>query len=220
MTNHIVDANKMVPSPHLLKKFSEQARVDSKKRGHSGYCKTFAKLCIDWALNSQPSAALAQQHVSQPYKLPEPVAPTDEEIMELMPQQMRDDLANAAHALAGFDRANVKAAGAMRIILNRHAVNHARAVLARWGTPAIEPVPVSERMPEPEDCDAEGGCWWWHPDHKEDDFIDGWILLDPKWAGSRRDSDDSLIYTHWLPHWALPVPAPTNTINQEDYDCG
>jgi hypothetical protein len=53
--------------------------------------------------------------------------------MELMPQQMRDDLANAARALAGLDRANVKAAGAMRIILNRHAVDHARAVLARWG---------------------------------------------------------------------------------------
>ena len=64
---------------------------------------------------------------------PEPVAPTDEEIMELMPQQMRDDLANAARALAGFDRANVKAAGAMRIILNRQAVNHVRAVLAKWG---------------------------------------------------------------------------------------
>ena len=78
-------------------------------------------------------AALAQ---------PEPVAPTDEEIMELMPQQMRDDLANAARALAGFDRANVKAAGAMRIILNRQAVNHARAVLARYGTPAN---PTSEK---------------------------------------------------------------------------
>jgi hypothetical protein len=71
-------------------------------------------------------AALAQ---------PEPEGVTDEEIMELMPQQMRDDLANAARALAGFDRANVKAAGAMRIILNRQAVNHARAVLARWGQP-------------------------------------------------------------------------------------
>jgi hypothetical protein len=59
--------------------------------------------------------------------------PTDEEIMELMPQQMRDDLAAAARALAGFDRDNVKAAGAMRIILNRHAVDHARAALAKWG---------------------------------------------------------------------------------------
>jgi len=132
--------------------------------------------------------------------------PTDEEIMELMPQQMRDDLANAARALAGFDRANVKAAGAMRIILNRHAVDHARAALARWGTPAIQPVPVAERLPGLEDCDAEVKCWWWHPGHKEDDFIDGWILLNPKWAGSRRDSDGSLIYTHWLPANALPNP--------------
>ena len=66
---------------------------------------------------------------------PQPVAegPTDEEVMELMPQQMRDDLAAAARALAGFDRANIKAAGAMRIILNRHAVDHARAALAKWG---------------------------------------------------------------------------------------
>ena len=67
--------------------------------------------------------------------LAQPVAggPTDEEIMELMPQEMREDLAAAARALAGFDRANVKAAGAMRIILNRHAVDHARAVLDKWG---------------------------------------------------------------------------------------
>ena len=66
---------------------------------------------------------------------PEPVAPTDEEIMELMPQQMRDDLAAAARALAGhFDTsAPIKATGAIRIILNRHAVDHARAVLAKWG---------------------------------------------------------------------------------------
>jgi len=58
--------------------------------------------------------------------------PTDEEIMELMPQQMRDDLAQAASAMAGFYRPSAKAAGAMRIILNRHAVDHARAVLSRY----------------------------------------------------------------------------------------
>ena len=74
------------------------------------------------ALLCRCDAALAQ---------PEPVAPTDEEIMELMPQQMRDDLATAARAMIGFD--NPKAAAACRIILNRHAVDHARAVLARWG---------------------------------------------------------------------------------------
>lgn len=99
---------------------------------------TFRALCaelLDWAERTsshyykqadvilRARAALAQ---------PEPVAPTDDELMELMPQQMRDDLANAARALAGFDRANVKAAGACRIILNRHAVDHARAVLSRY----------------------------------------------------------------------------------------
>ena len=56
--------------------------------------------------------------------------PTDEQIMELMPQQMRDDLAAAARALAPSTLP--KAAGAMRIILNRHAVDHARAVLSRY----------------------------------------------------------------------------------------
>jgi hypothetical protein len=62
---------------------------------------------------------------------PNPVAPTDEEIMQLMPQQMRDDLAVAARATAGFTGPN--AAAACRIILNRHAVDHARAALAKWG---------------------------------------------------------------------------------------
>ena len=84
------------------------------------------------------SAAALRDELAQP----EPVAPTDEEIMELMPQQMRDDLAAAASALAcglaitGFERDSMKAVGVCRIILNRHAVDHARAVLARWGTPA------------------------------------------------------------------------------------
>jgi hypothetical protein len=49
-------------------------------------------------LSDRARAALAQ---------PEPVAPTDEEIMELMPQQMRDDLAAAAQAiLDAFENAS------------------------------------------------------------------------------------------------------------------
>ena len=84
-------------------------------------------------------AAKARIALSQP----EPMAPTDAEIMELMPQKMRDDLAATARAVAcglaitGFERdSSIKSAGAWRIIFNRHAVDHARAVLAKWGTPA------------------------------------------------------------------------------------
>jgi hypothetical protein len=76
------------------------------------------------ALATEARAALAQ---------PEPVAPTDEEIMELMPRQMRDDLATAARALSDF--AGPRASTVCRIILNRHAVDHVRAVLAKCGKP-------------------------------------------------------------------------------------
>lgn len=68
----------------------------------------------------------------------------------------------------------------------------ARAVLTRWGCPAIEPVPVTERLPWPPDCDAEGMCWWWDKDELS------WTKGLPEYcAGS---------YGPWLPHHALPVP--------------
>jgi hypothetical protein len=71
---------------------------------------------------------------------------------------------------------------------------YGRAVLARWGRPAIEPVPVSERLPGPEDCDAEGRCWvginLGSCGHRS------WIL------DLIADNDSGC----WLPHHALPVP--------------
>jgi hypothetical protein len=54
--------------------------------------------------------------------------------MRLMPQQMHEDLAAAARALAEHaGTISTSATGIMRIMLNRHAVDLARAVLARWG---------------------------------------------------------------------------------------
>jgi hypothetical protein len=44
-----------VPPPHLLKKFSNQARESSQKRGAPNYLKAFATLCIEWAMNSKPT---------------------------------------------------------------------------------------------------------------------------------------------------------------------
>jgi hypothetical protein len=74
----------------------------------------------------------------------------------------------------------------------------ARAAMARWGRPTIEPVPVSERLPGPEDCDAMGRCWWFTPrDGNPAPFRSAdWSL----YAGWRQK------FTHWLPHHALPVP--------------
>jgi hypothetical protein len=72
--------------------------------------------------------------------------------------------------------------------------------------PAIEPVPVSERLPGPEDCDAEGRCWIGTWNHIEDEdvfeLLFDWSFTSPRdwtWSGIAH-------IQYWLPHWALPVP--------------
>jgi hypothetical protein len=84
---------------------------------------------------------------------------------------------------------------------------YARAVLARWGNPAPQPISVSERLPEAGDCDAEGRCWWWHPSHPESGYQEGWMLRPGDWGTGHYDSDDCLAHTHWLPAHALPLPS-------------
>jgi len=72
---------------------------------------------------------------------PEPVGPTDEQINQCYA------------ALYGL---NTDKLGLM-------PVRFGRELLARWGRPAIEPIPVSERLPGPEDCGPGGICWLWDP---------------------------------------------------------
>ena len=118
-------------------------------------------------------AALAQ---------PEPVAPTDEELDGVMFQAVWECMDNADD-LTNDEMDRLKA----------------RAVLARYGTAAIKPVPVSERLPGPEDCDAEGRCWWVCPP----DFME---------LRSHTTAISAFVAgaTHWLPPNALPTPEVTN----------
>jgi hypothetical protein len=116
---------------------------------------------------------------------------TDQELLALMPKTMRDKFSYAAWVCSDATGGQVKP-GIFRVALNTAALEYARAVLARWGRPAIEPVPVSERLPGPEDCDKEGCCWWW--DYGQDSWSQGM----PEYCINR--------HTHWLPHYALPVP--------------
>jgi hypothetical protein len=65
--------------------------------------------------------------------------------------------------------------------------------------PTIEPVPVAERLPGPEDCDAENRCWW---------FCPAAILPSGQcayWCLAPADGSRSW-FTHWLPHHAMPIP--------------
>ena len=76
-------------------------------------------------------------------------------------------------------------------------VDYARAVLARWGQPyelpTTQPIPVSERLPQAEDCDAENQCWWFSTETETQ-----WS----KWTYFRGTGAES----HWLPANALPTP--------------
>ena len=80
----------------------------------------------------------------------------------------------------------------------------ARAALARWGRPAVEPVPVSERLPKDSDCG------WWPNEKKPECYQWCWLWDGSKWE--RCQVEHMLgcklpdVFTHWLPHWALPVP--------------
>ena len=77
-----------------------------------------------------------------------------------------------------------------------HFADFSLDVLARWGRPAVKPVPVSERLPGPEDCDDQGRCWFGTP---------GSHVMDAYWVYRKAEHRQSWD-TYWTPHWALPVP--------------
>jgi hypothetical protein len=70
-----------------------------------------------------------------------------------------------------------------------------REALARWGRSAITPIPLSERLPGAEDCDAEGRCWF-----------SSCLNADGRWNLEDRTSGlNARWYSHWLPAHDLPL---------------
>ncbi len=173
--------------------------------------------------------------------------PSDRELLELMPETMRDEFAYAATACSDATGGQVKPR-IFRVCLNTAALEYARAVLARYGhqpAPAVAgevgelarqlgviaadaeaadfvsdaakltraaailsqrhpaPVPVSERLPGPEDCDAEGRCWWGEPQIGDSH--------DATWNLCTQDEAEEYCTwgtkCGWLPATALPLPA-------------
>jgi hypothetical protein len=81
-------------------------------------------------------------------------------------------------------------------LFNDDPVPAMRRALELWGRPAVEPVPVAERLPGPEDCDDQGRCWW----------LDRPLKNGPAHWMLRRQDDGLLIpFIAWAPHWAIPV---------------
>ena len=121
---------------------------------------------------------------------PEPQGPTDEELLAAQDQ-----------AVASFPPIHPDAEALSAVEYAQELeIRKGRAVLARWGRLAIEPVPVSERLPRLKDWNAEWRCWGL----TSTPYHDGccyktWKLVPCSWIGPGNT------FTHWLPHWALPV---------------
>lgn len=64
------------------------------------------------------------------------------------------------------------------------------------------PIPVSKRLPGPEDCDAGGKCWWFNPGQP--------AMSNPHIATSSwrlcRMLNGKPMGTHWTPANSLPLP--------------
>jgi hypothetical protein len=90
---------------------------------------------------------------------------SDKELLELMPQQLRDDFAEAARCCAE-NVEHVMAAGGFRVLLNTSALAYARAVwdravLARWGGAAVPPSAGAE-ISDAEWCALKDRLWDQH----------------------------------------------------------
>tara|TARA_R110000868_G_scaffold2897_4_gene19781 strand:+ start:996 stop:1349 length:354 start_codon:yes stop_codon:yes gene_type:complete len=89
--------------------------------GHSPANLPFEEDCT-YKLLKRTRAALAEQSEG----------PTDEELLELMPETMRDEFSYVAKFCADATDNKVKP-GIFRVCLNTAALEYARAVLARYG---------------------------------------------------------------------------------------
>ncbi|NBW57460.1 hypothetical protein EBR43_06695 [bacterium] len=117
--------------------------------------------------------------------------PTDEQILAIQ------DQAVASFSPVHPDAQNLSAIEYARAL----EIRKARAVLQHLGCPAITPIPASERLPGPEDCDDQGRCWVGTPAiSDEEDY--GPITYNLSWELCQCTPDEA----YWLPHWALPVP--------------
>jgi hypothetical protein len=138
----------------------------------------------------------------RPANQPVPVGPDVEELAQLIYEQAMIPAARycKTEVPAWAERGNSFAQDDAR--------DCARAALARWGRPAIQPIPVAEQLPEAGDCitnprTGQGQwCWGWMQ-HEEPPYSGRWRMMRREWLAGEAAA--------WLPAHALPLPT-----SQED----
>jgi hypothetical protein len=158
---------------------------------------------INWKGEFSPVACIEEdpfEEARTALSQPEPLGPTDEELLAV---QVEGLLAVQAEGTVTFPLSHPEAeALSICEYYKQLEIRKGRAVLQRWGRSTPQPIPVSERLPGPEDCDAEGRCWFWEPDCDYNGLK--WALVNRTYGCNAQES----VFTHWLPFHALPLPSP------------
>jgi hypothetical protein len=100
------------------------------------------------------------------------------------------------------------------------------ASVLRYGRPSVAPIPVSERLPGPDDCapwkDQLGTDRWCWVLQRSNKFPTGFIF---EWVQTSIDFQREDLYNqihrdtyttlclHWAPYWAMPIPAQEDSCN-------
>ena len=137
-----------------------------------------------WATALERARALLAQPVAE--------GPTDEELLDIA---RATDLVYYMGKGSGFASPYIEGTDIAAEVLA-----FACAAIARWGRLTPQPVAVSERLPGPEDCDAEGRCWMFG--NVEGD----WRLISTINPGIPKLK---YCFSHWLPANVLPIPEAT-----------
>jgi hypothetical protein len=118
--------------------------------------------------------------------LAEPAPPAEGEVAELCA---------TAYQFVGAANGPVELLDNLSAAANGEPLPHGPGAGVPWTPDVAQPVAVSERLPGPEDCDAEERCWIYMPDIGT---APSWRLVDPREIGP--------YHSHWLPAHALPTP--------------
>ncbi len=127
---------------------------------------------------------------------PQQGAPSDEELLKAYYWACSADMKRQGGLTASDPNGIAKQ-------LEAQTVAALRAVLTRYGAQGV-PVAVAERLP------GEGDCAPWPDDPDTQDWCWAGVVVDGGWEWHQRSPGIFTFirdaYTHWLPHWALPLP--------------
>jgi len=123
---------------------------------------------------------------------PEGEGPSDQELERFLAERHRARMeSESAFGCPDFDGAKAMAA----------RTADTRAAIARWGrpaAPAVEPIPVSERLPNDGDCLVTSlglrYCWW-----ASEVYHSGQVRLIWQWKSTIEQHDFDWCFVYWLP---------------------